>query len=66
MGAGQDAQADDGHVFLDGDRCDVFDALPDAGVDHLKAGVAQGAGDDFGAAIVSIQPGLATRIRTAI
>jgi hypothetical protein len=39
VSTGQDAQADHGDVFLDGDRGDVLDALPDAGVDNLESGV---------------------------
>ena len=54
----QDAQADDGHVFLDRDRRDVLDALPDAGVDDLESGVAQCARDDLGAAVVPVETGL--------
>ncbi len=55
---GQNAQAHHRHVFLHGDRGDVLDALPDAGVDDLEAGVAQGAGDDLRAAVMPVQAGL--------
>ena len=45
-------------VFLQRDRHDVLDALPDAGVDHLETRVAQRAGDDLGAAVMAVETGL--------
>ena len=58
VGTGQNAQAHDRHVLLHRDRGDVFDALPDARVDHLETGVAQGAGDDLRPAVVAVEAGL--------
>ena len=56
---GQDAQPDDPNVFLHRHPGDHVRLLADAEVDHLETGVAQGAGDQFGAAIVTVEPGLA-------
>ena len=55
MGAGQNGQADDVHVFLDGGLDDHLRCLAQAGVDDLHACVAQGTGDDLGAAVVAVQ-----------
>ena len=55
--AGEDRKPHQRNVFLHRDRHDVLDALPDAGVDHLEAGVAQRARDDLGAAVVAVEPG---------
>jgi hypothetical protein len=55
MGAGEDTQTDDGNILLEGNRHDVLDSLADTGVDHLETGVAECAGDDLGAAIVTVQ-----------
>src|SRR3989442_634105 len=46
--AGQDGQADDRDVLLERGGHDGVDPLTDAGVDDLKAGAAQRAGDDLG------------------
>jgi hypothetical protein len=53
--AGEDGEADDVNVLLDGGGGNHFGRLAEAGVDYLHACVAQGAGDDFGAAVVAIQ-----------
>src|ERR1700676_5438173 len=58
VGAGEDREADDVDVFLDGGGGDHLRCLAQAGVDHFHAGVAQGAGDDLGAAVVAVQSGL--------
>ena len=58
VGAGEDGEPDDVYVFLDGRGGDHLRRLAEAGVDHFHAGVAQGAGDDFGAAVVAIEAGL--------
>src|SRR5258706_8084036 len=58
VGAGEDGEADDVYVFLDGRGGNHLRRLTEAGVDHFHAGVAQGAGDDFGATVVAIQSGL--------
>ena len=55
---GQDRKPHHRNIFLQRDRHDVLDALPDAGVDHLESRVAQGAGDDLGAAVMPVETGL--------
>ena len=57
--AGQDRQADDVHVLLDGGRDDLRRGEPDALVDHLEAGVAGADGDLLGAVGVPVEPRLA-------
>ena len=57
VGAGEDGEADDVDVFLDGGGGDHLGGLAQAGVDDFHAGVAEGAGDDFGAAVVAIETG---------
>ena len=37
---------------------DHFGRLAQAGVDHFHAGIAQGAGDHLGAAVVAVEAGL--------
>jgi hypothetical protein len=54
----EDRDADRLGVLLDDGGHDLLGRLVQAGVDHLHAGVPQGAGDDLGAAIVTVQPGL--------
>ena len=56
--AGEDGEADDVGVFLEGGLGDHLGGLADAGVDDLEAGVAEGAGDDLGAAVVAVEAGL--------
>ena len=56
--AGKDGEADDIDVFLDGGGGDHFGSLPETGVDHFQAGVTEGAGDDFGTAVVAVKTGL--------
>ena len=56
--AGQDGEADDVDVFLNGGGGDHLGSLAQAGVDDFHAGVAQGAGDDFCAAVVAVEAGL--------
>src|SRR5271165_3788242 len=58
VGAGEDGEADDIDVFLDGSGGDHLRGLAEAGVDDFHAGVAEGAGDDFGAAVVAVEAGL--------
>ena len=53
--AGKDGEADDVDVFLDGGGGDHLRGLAQAGVDHFHSGVAQGTGDDFRAAVVTVQ-----------
>ena len=54
----KNGQADDVHVFLNGCGSNHFRSLSQAGVDDLHAGVAQGARNNFGAAIVTVEAGL--------
>ena len=58
VGAGEDREADRVGVLLDHRLGDLLRRLVQAGVDHLHAGVAQGAGDDLGAAVVPVEAGL--------
>ena len=58
MRAGEDAQTDDIDVFLEGGLGDHLGSLADAGIDDLATAIAQGAGDDFRAAVVAIEAGL--------
>ena len=54
VSAREDREADDIDVLLDGGGGDHLGGLAEAGVNHFHAGVAEGAGDDFGAAVVAI------------
>src|SRR5688572_24858635 len=58
MGAGEDREADRVGVLLDDGGGYLLRSLVQPGVDHLHAGVTQGAGDDLGAAVVPVEPGL--------
>ena len=46
------------HVFLQGGSDDHLRRLAQAGVDDFHAGIAEGAGDHFGAAVVTVETGL--------
>src|SRR5258707_723148 len=61
VGSGEDGEADDVDVFLDGGGGDHLGGLAQAGVDDLHAGVAQGASDYFCAAIVAIKARLSNQ-----
>src|SRR5438093_1287078 len=56
--AGEDGEPDDVRVLLECRLSDHLRRLPDARIDDLEAGVAEGSGDDFGAAVMSIEAGL--------
>ena len=56
--AGEDRDADGVGVLLHRRLDDLLGRLVQAGVDHLHAGVAERAGDDLRAAIVSVETGL--------
>jgi len=56
--AGENGKADHVDVFLDGGGGDHLGGLAQAGVDDLHASVAQGASDNFCAAVVAVQPRL--------
>src|SRR5713226_1192744 len=56
--AGEDGETDHVDVFLHGGGGDHLRGLAQASVNDFHAGVAQGAGDYFCAAVVAIQPGL--------
>jgi hypothetical protein len=58
VGAREDGEADYVNVFLDRGGGDHFRGLAEAGVNYFHAGVAEGAGDDFCAAVVAIEAGL--------
>src|SRR5467141_604010 len=56
VGSGEDGEADDVDVFLDGGGGDHFGGLAQAGVNDFHAGVAQCTRDYFCAAVMAIQP----------
>src|SRR6185369_17606627 len=56
VGTGQDREPDAVYVLLDSGRDDLLGGLVQTGVDDLETGVAKGAGDYLGAAIVAVQP----------
>src|ERR1700738_499192 len=58
MRTGEDRKPHQRNVFLQRNRHDVLDALPDSGVDHLETRIAQRAGDDLGAAVMAVETGL--------
>jgi len=58
VGAGEDGETDDVDIFLESRGGDHLRSLAQAGVDDFHAGVAKGAGDNLGAAVVTIQPRL--------
>ena len=58
VGAGEDREADDVHVLLDGGRRDHLGRLMQTGVHHFHAGVAERGGDDLRAAIMAVEAGL--------
>ena len=58
VGAAHDREPDGVHVLLHGGGGDHLGRLVQAGVDDLEAGVAERAGDDLGAAVVAVEPGL--------
>ncbi len=55
VGAGQNRQSDDVGVLLQRRRGDMFRCLAQPGVDHLHAGVAEGARNHLGAPVVAIE-----------
>ena len=58
VGSREDRDPDRVGVLLDRRLDDLLGSLMEAGVDHLHAGIAQGARDDLGAAVVSVEAGL--------
>src|SRR6266576_190170 len=56
--SGENRQADHVHVFLDRRLRDLLGGLVQARIDHFHPGVAQRGGDDLGAAVVAVEPGL--------
>ena len=58
MGAAQQADSQPVGVFIEDRLHDGFDRLPEAGINHVKAGVAQAACHDFDAPIVSVETDL--------
>jgi hypothetical protein len=55
---GEDGEADDVYVLLQGCLDDLIHRLVQPGVDHLEARVAQGQGDHLGPPVVPVQAGL--------
>jgi len=55
--AGENGEADDVNVLLNGGGGDHFRGLAEAGVDDFHAGVAEGASDDLCTAVVAIKAG---------
>ena len=62
MSPGQQAETDEVNIFLNSSFDNGFRCLTNSGVDYLISGIFQSAGDVLGAAVVSIQPGLAINI----
>ncbi len=58
VGAAQQADAQPVGVFVQGRLHDCFDRLPEAGIDHVKARIAQATSDDLHAAVVSVETDL--------
>jgi len=55
--SGKNAEADAVYVFFDGRLDDAFRGFTETGVEHFHAGIAEGAGDDLGAAVVAVEAG---------
>jgi len=55
--AGEDREPDGVGILLNGGLGDLLGRLVQARVDHLHTGIAQGAGDDLRAAVVTVQSG---------
>ena len=58
VGTAEDAEAEPGGVLVGDGAHHGFRRLPQASVDDLHAGVAQGAGHHLDAAVVAVQPDL--------
>ena len=58
VGAGEHGQAHRVGVLLDRRLDDLLGGLVQPGVDDLHARVAQGPGDDLGATVMAVEPGL--------
>src|SRR5208282_117979 len=56
--AREDRQPDDLHVFLERRADNHLRRLAQAGVDDLHAGIAEGAGNNLGAAVMAVEAGL--------
>src|SRR5580700_2547498 len=56
MRAGKNRQANDLNIFLQRRAHNHLRSLPQPGVNHFHAGIAQGARNHFGAAIVPVEP----------
>ena len=56
--AGQKADAENVDVFLNGGGDDFVRRAVQAGIDHVHAGIAQRAGDDFHAAVMAVEADL--------
>ncbi len=58
VGARENRQTDTVDVFLKSGVHDLFGRLSQPGVNHFHSGIAEGAGHNFGAAVVAIKAGL--------
>ena len=58
MRTGQNGEPDNVDVFLNRSAHDLLRRLAETGIDHFHPGVAQRAGDDFDAAVMSVKPRL--------
>jgi hypothetical protein len=58
VSAGENGKPDNVDVFLYSGRGDHFGSLTEAGVNDFHARVAEGSGDDLGAAVVAVETGL--------
>ena len=58
VGAGEEGEPDRVGILLHHRLDHLLGGLVEAGVDHLEAAVAQGAGDDLGPPVVAVEPGL--------
>src|SRR5579863_1214258 len=56
--ARKNRQTDDLHIFLQGGAHNHFGGLPQSGVNHFHARIAQGASNYFGPAVMSVKSGL--------
>jgi hypothetical protein len=54
---GKNGNSDDAYILLQGGTNNLLRRLPQAAVDDFHAGVTQGAGNNLGPAVVSIQAG---------
>ena len=56
--SGKNRKSDGVHIFLKGSVHDLLRSLAQSGIDNLHPGIPQGARNDFGPPVVTIQAGL--------